>query len=199
MPDLCHENPTLPSSPDSADKHEAKLSRRQRVAMGFEGGVRVKAPTHGHAPRSGESRTYLAWYSMHTRCRCPSQSKFAYYGGRGVTVCDRWASFAAFLEDMREAPAGLWLDRKDSLEPYEPGNCRWATPALQRRNQKRNRFVTCLGVHMVARDAETLLGFRHGTLVTWLARNPSFPGDVSQLYFVPWRNRRKLTWNSAGF
>lgn len=160
--------------------------------------------THGHTTKSlalgkKQTRTYQAWYSMHTRCRCPGSSAFHHYGGKGVRVCDRWASFETFLEDMGEAPDKAWLDRKDGSEDYEPGNCRWLTSAGQRRNQERNCFVICLGVKMVCRDAETLLGFRHGTLVAWVRRNPNFPGDVSQLYFVPWRHRKRLVWDAAGF
>jgi hypothetical protein len=159
---------------------------------------------HGHTRRviaegKKQTRTYQAWYSMHTRCRCPGSSAFEHYGGKGIAVSSRWESFSQFLDDMGEVPSGRSLDRKDGDEPYELGNCRWATPSMQRRNQKRNCFVTCFGVTMVARDAETLLGFCHGTLVNWIRKNPDFPSDVSQLYFVPWRNRRKLIWNSAGF
>ncbi len=159
---------------------------------------------HGHTRRANsngkkQTRTYQAWYSMHTRCRCPGSSAFEYYGGRGISVCPRWASFEAFLEDMREVPDGQWLDRKDGDEPYEPGNCRWATPEVQRRNQKRNHFCFCLGVKMIASDAAQLMGFHPCTLTNWLRKNPDFHGDVSQLYFETWRNRKKLTWNRAGF
>lgn len=92
---------------------------------------------HGHT--SGRiSSTYVSWASMLTRCRNPNQSGFEYWGGRGITVCEKWMSFENFLADMGERPAGKTLDRfPDVNGNYEPGNCRWATPKEQRANQRK--------------------------------------------------------------
>ena len=76
---------------------------------------------------------------MRTRCENPNATRYADYGGRGITVCDRWHDFAGFLADMGEQPPGLTLDRKDNDGNYEPGNCRWATRAEQNRNQRPRR------------------------------------------------------------
>lgn len=93
---------------------------------------------HGHT----QSNTYSSWRCMKCRCLNPNHSHFEYYGGRGVTICDRWKnSFKSFLEDMGEAPAGLTLDRIDNSKGYEPGNCRWATPKEQSNNTRRTIFV----------------------------------------------------------
>ena len=82
------------------------------------------------------SRTYRKWDSMIARCTRPSHPSFAYYGARGVAVCERWlGSYAAFLADMGEAPPGLWLDRIDNAKGYEPGNCRWVTPKESAKNR----------------------------------------------------------------
>jgi hypothetical protein len=78
---------------------------------------------------------YNAWAGMVNRCHNPNNTSYGRYGARGIYVCDRWRqSFAAFLEDMGERPAGLTLDRIDATGPYAPDNCRWATKKEQRTN-----------------------------------------------------------------
>lgn len=80
--------------------------------------------------------TYRSWWGMRDRCLRESARDYRWYGARGITVCDRWASFEAFHADMGERPEGRTLDRIDNSGNYEPANCRWATKAQQARNSR---------------------------------------------------------------
>ena len=95
------------------------------------GCARVGPVVHGHARKGDEHPLYGTWKAMHERCR-----KHLNYAGRGITVCERWASFAVFLADIGERPPGTSLDRIDNDGDYEPGNVRWATPVEQAANRR---------------------------------------------------------------
>lgn len=95
---------------------------------------------HGHGRSGLRSGTYSSWMSMISRCSNPRAPGFEMWGGRGITVCDRWLSFDAFLADMGERPGGHSIDRIDNDGNYEPGNCRWATAKEQSRNQRTTKL-----------------------------------------------------------
>lgn len=74
---------------------------------------------------------------MRNRITNRKSPDWEHYGGRGLDIDPRWlASFADFLADMGERPAGMTLDRIDNDRGYWPGNCRWATNITQRRNRR---------------------------------------------------------------
>jgi hypothetical protein len=91
--------------------------------------------------------TFKTWDSMIWRCRSECENPSRYYGGKGVSVCDKWkSSFEAFLEDMGERPDDTTLDRIDNSKGYSKDNCRWATKQQQARNRTSNRILTIDGV-----------------------------------------------------
>ena len=96
---------------------------------------------------------------MKHRCFNSRNRKYAIYGGRGITVCERWLTYENFLADMGEPPPGMSIDRIDNDKGYEPGNCRWATKETQRRNQRRCRRVTFDGRAQTLAEWAEELGF----------------------------------------
>lgn len=98
-----------------------------------------KRATHG---RSRNDAIYRIWQGMIQRCTNPKNPKYSYYGGRGISVCDRWGKFENFLHDMGERPKGLTLDRfPDKNGNYELSNCRWATWKQQQNNRSNNLSI----------------------------------------------------------
>jgi hypothetical protein len=103
--------------------------------------------------RHGKSHTkeHRIWSHMKGRCQNPTDHKYHDYGGRGITVCERWQIFENFFEDMGQAPAPRHsIDRINNDGNYEPTNCRWATPTQQARNQRtrKNNKTGIMGVRM---------------------------------------------------
>lgn len=99
------------------------------------------------------------------RCHNPSNSDYAYYGGRGITVCDRWrSSFENFLADMGVRPEGHTLERVKNDEGYSKDNCVWATRLEQSQNKRGNKLITWQGKTLTVAAWERELGFKTGTL-----------------------------------
>ena len=89
---------------------------------------------------------YGVWGAMKRRCYNPNSTSYRYYGGRGVTVCDRWnRSFIDVMADMGTRPSGAWIDRIDNDGNYEPSNCRWSTAKEQANNTRANHRLTFRG------------------------------------------------------
>ena len=107
---------------------------------------------------------YQAWLDMRKRCRDVKRDDYYLYGGRGIKVCARWASFANFLADMGEHPKGLSLERANNNGNYEPGNCRWATPQEQNLNTRAVRIISVSGQRDSLRGWARKLGIDPATL-----------------------------------
>lgn len=105
----------------------------------------VGALKRSHGKR--QTPEYRIWAHLKARCLTPTDPKYPDYGGRGITVCERWRDdFAAFLADMGPRPSpDHSIERKDNDGPYSPENCVWATRTTQGANKRNNRRYTLNG------------------------------------------------------
>jgi hypothetical protein len=118
------------------------------------------------------STEYRSWQMMKNRCCNPKYANWNIYGGRGITVCDRWLnSFENFVADMGLKPTPKHsIDRIDGSGNYEPSNCRWANKKEQAENTSRNVFVKLNGETLTISDAARKIGI-HQTKISWRLRN----------------------------
>jgi hypothetical protein len=112
------------------------------------------------------SSEYRIWSLIKDRCLNSKTKAFRYYGGRGITVCDRWKdSFENFIEDMGPRPSPKHsIDRTNNDGNYEPGNCRWATRVQQMNNKRSNVNITFNGVTKTAAQWSREVSVRSATL-----------------------------------
>jgi hypothetical protein len=149
--------------------------------------------THGKS----NSPEYMAWRSCRERCNNPNIPGYRNYGGRGITICDRWLnSFENFYADMGPRPSPKHsLDRIDNDGNYEPGNCRWATTKQQSRNRRNNIIVTYDGDDMCLRDFANLVGKNPNLLTKRVKKGAA---SIVEAASEPTRERfRFLTYNGV--
>ncbi len=122
--------------------------------------AKINSRKHGHSINYKGSKIYQAHRGMLNRCYRSKTKRFECYGGRGITVCDRWrfgvedkSAFECFLEDMGDPPStDHSIERKDVNGNYEPSNCLWITMAEQARNKTSNRWITAFGKTQIMQD-----------------------------------------------
>lgn len=90
-----------------------------------------------------KTRLFKIWCSMHERCERKSHMHYEDYGGRGISVCDKWNEFVAFKAwaESNGYKDNLTIDRKDVDGNYCPENCRWVTMKIQQNNKRSNRYI----------------------------------------------------------
>lgn len=136
--------------------------------------------------------TRKTWGDMKGRCLNPAHRNYADYGGRGISICERWLTYENFLADMGERPPGRSLDRLNNDGNYEPSNCRWATPKEQARNTRSNRLITYKGETKCMAQWADDLGLPKHTLEQRVAKG----WDIEKALTTPYHpTRKQITFN----
>lgn len=132
---------------------------------------------------------YMSWTKMWYRCRGKEPKHERNYKSRGIKVCDRWKSFAAFFEDMGPKPTPRHtIDRyPNNNGDYEPNNCRWATSKEQTRNMRHNVVVEYQGEKMLLLDVVEKLGLDRGIVYGRIKNGWSLADALS----IPVRAKKK--------
>lgn len=113
----------------------------------WKAGLKQRVTTHG---KTG-SREWMAWRNMNSRCYDPKNKRFAYYGGRGITVCPEWREdFSAFFSSMGPCPPSFQIERMDNSKGYSPSNCKWASKQENCNNRRSNVVVEYEGRRQTA-------------------------------------------------
>src|SRR6185503_1392339 len=123
----------------------------------------MRGKKHGYS----HSPNYQAWRDMIQRCTNTKKPLYKNYGGRGITVCDRWLNdISAFIEDVGLRPSKEYsLERINNSGNYEPGNVRWATRKEQARNKRNNHLVTINGTSLTIAEWSERSGIKVGTML----------------------------------
>lgn len=134
-------------------------------------GERVK--THGMSCPANVHPIYRAWTNMLSRCENPNHADYHNYGGRGITVCERWHAFENFRDNMLPTwEKGLTIERIDNaLGGYCPENCKWITMAEQKNNRRITVFATINGEKKTVVEWTKILGVNRHTVMSRIWRN----------------------------
>lgn len=119
---------------------------------------------HAKSKGTKKSREYRIWAGIITRCLNPRSSSFPNYGGRGISVCDRWRKFENFIADMGPCPAGFSVERKNNNLGYCPENCTWADMIAQCNNRRTNNIISFNGESLTLAQWSRKIGINSATL-----------------------------------
>lgn len=127
---------------------------------------------HGDCGK-GRTPEYRSWCSMKSRCLNKRNKKYKDYGGRGITICQRWiSSYSAFLSDVGRRPHhAMTIHRVDNDGNYEPKNVVWATKEVQATHRRSTKFITFNGKTLSVAQWGRELEIKRHTLYNRLNRN----------------------------
>lgn len=134
-----------------------------------------------------DARVYRAWRAMIQRCTNPNHQSFFRYGGRGISVCARWAVFDNFLSDMGKPPEGYSIERINNDAGYSPKNCCWIPRGEQARNRRTTVLVEIEGKKVCAFEAARRAGIS-GNLLHWRMKH----GATGKALFLPARKQQQI-------
>lgn len=157
------------------------LKRQKSCGCEHRSSLSDRQTSHGATRGKQVSPEFRSWESMIRRCCDPRVAHYPRYGGRGISVCEKWREgFANFYADMGRRPSPKHsLDRIDNDGNYEPGNCRWATWSEQRRNRPDCHWVDWDGEVITLQDACDRVGLIDVTVHGRLRRGWSLQRALS--------------------
>jgi len=128
--------------------------------------LRERSTKHGYSKRGHKNRIYWIWGHIKSRCNSPSNPDYANYGGRGISICEEWKDFNAFLKWASSTGyhEGLSIDRIDVNGNYEPSNCRWANDSEQANNKRNNHIEIYNGKPHTLAELSRISGIPYHTL-----------------------------------
>lgn len=138
------------------------LKSGNTLSCGCLGKERRLASTKTHGKR--HTRTYHIWLNMKQRCENQLNPSYKNYGGRGISVCERWHDFSLFLMDMGECPDSFSIERLDVNKGYSPDNCVWANKKDQANNTRVNIVIEYDGQKLTLKEWADKLGVNYWTL-----------------------------------
>lgn len=161
-----------------------EITRMSKKGVGVCGSS-CKFASHGARKKHGKcgSPEYHSWRRMIDRCSLESNPSYLRYGGRGITVHEKWVGdFRSFLKDMGDIPEkGMTLDRINTNGNYEPKNCRWATKKEQSNNRCDNVFIDTPWGRLTLSQAAEKAGVQPSLLAHRVKAN--YPAD--KLFLKP--------------
>lgn len=134
---------------------------------------------------------FRIWNTMLQRCTNQNNTAYKSYGGRGITVCDRWRKFENFFSDMGPRPEGMTLEREDNNKGYEPGNCKWATRLAQANNRRTNVLITFDGETKTASEWGRITGLGKEAVLRRIGSGWSVKKALTEPLQDTGRRRRK--------